>query len=188
MFKRIIKGKQKQKEELLAHIKLHDFYKHYKSNYMKLKNRLISKDSPYYVDKSTYTNILEDFNLLLRKQIIEGKTITIPLRMGNLAIRKYKAKVKVIDGKIKGLAPNWKETLDLWENDESAYKKKTLVRHLNKNTNGFIAKIDWLKSSCKIKNRSYFKFIPCRTFKRAVKDVLKDEFSNIDYLEYDNSK
>lgn len=186
MFKRELKGKQKQ--EVLADIKSLDFYKTYKNSYMKIKNRLIPDTSPYFLTKTKYMEIINDFNILLRDSTLEGKTVTLPLNLGNIGIRKYKYRIKVVKGKVFNLAADWKSTLELWENDESAYKNKTVIRHLNKDTNGFISKIDWIKSTCKVKNKSRYKFIACRTFKRMLKDVLRDEHSTIDFLEYGNGK
>lgn len=186
MFKKENKGKQLQKHK--ADVKSNDFYKYYRKHYMKHKNRLISEDSPYYLTKDQYMEILLDFNLMLKNQVIEGKTITIPMKFGNIAIRKHKLKPKVINNKIVNMSINWKETIELWESDESAYKQKRLIRNLNKNSNGFVAKIRWIKDNSTVLHKTHYTFMPCRTFKRDVAKAIKEESKDLNYLEYDNRK
>lgn len=183
MYKRELIGKQKQ--NYISHIVSIDFYKYYKSQYMKVKKRLIKKDNIFYLTYSQYIQIIERFNILLRdKMLYESKEVHLPMKMGDLCIKKHKPKIKIKNNKLINLPPvNWKETNELWANDEDAYNKKRLIRYTNEHSKGYIAKVVWNKYNCTATNKKKYDFIACRTFSLMIKDIMKDEDSPIDYVE-----
>lgn len=181
------KGKQKEKHP--AHIKGPDFYRYYANLHFREvkegnKNGIIHKNSKYYLDYSTYSKIINIFNLKLRDIILYNTyDFTMPNRMGLLGIRKKKLTPWINEeGELVNPLPvDWKSTLDLWEVDPVAKEKKKLVRHYNKHTKGFI--VQWYYSTRKAtyKWKSAYGFIPCRSAKKELTKILKDEDSKIDY-------
>ena len=74
--------------------------------------------------------IIKEINKYFIERLLQGKDVRLPHHMGTLCIRKRKAKVRFVDGKLKiPYEPNWSETLKLWYEDQTAYKDKILIRH-----------------------------------------------------------
>lgn len=180
------KKKGKQQQVFLAHIKTKDFYKYYRTNYMKNKGKLIPKSNKYYIDYSLYISILDAFNLLFKEDLLyKAKEVMFPLRTGSLVIKKKK-RINYIDKNNKVVLTNpinWKATNDLWASDEDAKQKKILIRHTNPHSKGMVAEVIFSRNNCKVKNRNRYSFITCRTFKLNIKDIMIDEDSPIDFLE-----
>ena len=129
------------------------------------------------VDYITFSKVIKDFNLLLTDFIIYNpEGIKLPLNLGYVRIRKSKVNLARRDK----LIPDWKATNDLWDSNPSAKEKKTLMFHLNEHRDGYKYKIFWDKSIARIKNKSFYFYIPARAFKRKLAHILKTN-SEIDY-------
>lgn len=184
-----MKKKGKQPEKYKAHIKTGDFYKYYANATFRIKegNRIkIYRNSKYYVSRSKFTNIISDFNKLIRDAILKDNfDFRLPNRIGGLGIRKRRVKPYIDkNGEyINPLPPNWKATLKLWETDLDAKKNKILIRHTNIHSKGYIAEWVFFRHMANFKNKSQYSFIPCRTAKQMLSKIMKDELSNIDYYE-----
>lgn len=183
------KGKQTEKHK--AHIKTKDFYDHYAGLHFKgheeKRNRvIIDRSSPFYVDSKTYGSILEDFNLMIRDEIVnESKDFKMPSRLGTLGIRKKKRVPYVDDdGKVVNNLPiDWNKTRKLWESSPKAKAEKKLVRFYNEHSNGFVAKVRMFKVNANYKNKSIYTFIPTRTVKSMISENMTNRFSKVDYFE-----
>lgn len=145
--------------------KLKDIYKLYKEeNFEGLQ-----------VEYSLYSKVLKDFNKLLVEHIIEDpEGIKLPLNLGHIRVRKSKVDLT------KSLIPDWKATNELWDRNEKAKADKKLVYHLNEHREGYKYKILWDKSRAKVKNKTFYFFIPTRNFKRTLAKTLKTNLK-IDY-------
>jgi len=186
MYNRELKGKQKQ--NYISHIVSADYYKYYKSQYMKNKGKLISESSPYYLSYAKYISIIERFNILLRdKMLLESKEVHLPMKMGDLCIKKCKPKIKIKNNKVVNLPINWKATNELWSNDLDAYEKRKIIRFTNEHSKGYIATVTWNKANCTALNKKKYSFVACRTFNLLIKDIMTDEDSTIDYVEFTNT-
>lgn len=179
--------KGKQEERYTAHIKTASFYKFYSDRWFREyegKKIIINRDTDYYIDLSTYATVIDSFNRQLRDLILmENYEFTMPHRMGRLSIKKKKL-TPYIDknGDFKNPLPiDWKKTNELWDSDPVAKEKKTLVRHYNEHTNGYVAKWFYSTNTATFKWKSAYAFIPCRTAKQLLAGVLKDEDSGVDY-------
>lgn len=182
MYKRESIGKQKQfyKSDIVSA----DFYKYYKNQYMKVKSRLIDKNSAYYLSYGQYISIIERFNILLRdKMLYESKEVHLPIRMGSLCIKKYKPKIKLKNNKVINLPIDWKATNELWTSDEDSYNKRRFIRYTNEHSNGWIASVYWDKANCNATNKKKYSFEACRTFKLLINSIMTNEDSTIDYVE-----
>lgn len=144
---------------------------HYNINdsYVVYKN--ISNDP---VDKSIYLQITNQFMKFLSSKLLSQGEINIPERLGKLSIYGKKVKVKVEDGQIKGLAPDWVKTKELWESDKEAKNKKQLVYHFNEETNGIRYKYVWSKNRVLVSNKTLYNLRMTRTNKRALSNLVKE--------------
>lgn len=144
---------------------------HYNINdsYVVYKN--ISNDP---VDKSIYLQITNQFMKFLSSKLLSQGEINIPERLGKLSIYGKKVKVKVEDGQIKGLAPDWVKTKELWESDKEAKKNKQLVYHFNEETNGIRYKYVWSKNRVLVSNKTLYNLRMTRTNKRELSKLVKE--------------
>lgn len=122
------------------------------------------------VDEHTFGQIIKTVNGLLAERVINGLEVNLPSKMGKLELRKFKTKVKLKDGKIVTNKPiDWRETLNLWEEDEEAKKNKTLVRH----DTDFVYRIVYKVDSANYKNKSFYKLSLSRRYKRTITKNIK---------------
>lgn len=125
------------------------------------------------VDIQTYISIANGFmKFLMRNFFLKGE-LSMPERLGILQIVGKKVKIKIEDGGIKGLAPDWKETKKLWETDDKAKSEKKLVYHFNEHTNGVRYKMHWYKSRVLVSNKTLYNLVFTRTNKRIMASLVQ---------------
>lgn len=184
------RGKQKEKHP--AHIKSRETYNYYLNKYCrsfvgkngKTRKRGIIDRNEYFIEYLDFNKIIDEINLALRHEIIYNTfDLRLPHRMGVIGIRKYNLTPYINkEGKVVNPLPvDWGATWKLWEADEVAKKNKKIVRHYNKHTKGFIVEWVYLKRTANYKNKTVYKFIPCRTAKAKLAEALRDPFSKVDY-------
>ena len=116
--------------------------------------------------------ITKAINNTLRDQLLDGKDVAFPNRMGRLEIRKFKAKVEYKEGKVVTTLPvDWKRTIDLWWEDSESHESKTLVRF--EGLERFA--IYYNKEYANFANKSFYRFIPIRPLKRELKEKIINE-------------
>ena len=94
--------------------------------------------------------------------------------MGTLKILGKKQKVKYDEnGKVKGLAPDWVKTKALWDSNEEAKKKKTLLYHINAHTDNVRYKYLWSKNRVLVENKTLYSLRMSRANKRAANAAIK---------------
>ena len=144
---------------------------HYNINdsYVVYKN--ISNDP---VDKSIYLQITNQFMKFLSSKLLSQGEINIPERLGKLSIYGKKVKVKVEDGQIKGLAPDWVKTKELWDSDPIAKNNKQLVYHFNEETNGIRYKYVWSKNRVLVSNKTLYNLRMTRSNKRELSKLVRE--------------
>ena len=118
------------------------------------------------LEVSRYIEITNLFMKFLSNKLLEKGSIIIPERLGNLSIIGKKIKVRIEEGKIKGLAPDWVKTKELWEEDSQAKLEKQLVYHFNENTNGIRYKYSWSKNRVLVTNKTLYNLKMTRENKR----------------------
>lgn len=176
-----IKGKQKEKYQ--TDIKTNDFYNHYLDSYIR-EDKKIDKESLYYIPYSIYSEILDEINSHIKDLILNERfNFIMPYRMGELEIKKTKPEPYIDEegNLINTLPIDWKATKDLWEIDKVAKANKKLVRHLNKHTQGYVAKVCYNVSQATYSYKKVYKFIPTRTFVRTLASIMKDPENKNDY-------
>jgi hypothetical protein len=118
-----------------------------------------------------FYSIIRKINNLLAEELLNSGDITLPQRMGNVELRKFEASIKIDDkGKVHTNLPiDWEKTLELWHEDEEAYKNKTLVKMEEQE----IFKIYYNKSIANYNNRAFYEFIFNKDLKTRLKQKIK---------------
>ena len=91
--------------------------------------------------------------------------------MGKIELRKYNARIKFEDGKLKTNLPiNWDRTLKLWYDDPESKANKTLVRQEPKQ----LFTIFYNKKRADYNNKSFYQFTPIREFRKELSTKIKN--------------
>lgn len=121
------------------------------------------------IDIKTYLILAADYNKFLIDKVLEGKEVTLPSRMGTLSILGKEQQIKFDEeGKVKGLAPDWVRTKELWELNPQAKAEKKLLYHMNSHTDNVRYKFLWSKKNVLVENKTLYSLRLTRTNKRAV--------------------
>lgn len=131
-----------------------------------------SSENP--IPKSDYLKLVNGFFKFLMELIFQGYEIKLPNRGGSIAIIGRKQKPRIIDGEIKGLAPDWVKTKALRDTNPEAKEKRTIVYHLNDHTNGIRYAIRWIKKNMNWENKSFYSIRFSWTNKRLASDLFKE--------------
>jgi hypothetical protein len=136
--------------------------------------KVYKKEVEEPVDIKVYLSIVKGFmKFLVAKLFFKGE-ILLPEKLGSLHIFGKKQKVIVEDGIIKGLAPDWVKTKELWKEDEKAKENKQLVYHFNEETNGVRYKFFWSSNRVIVSNKSLYNLKMTRTNKRLLSQLIKE--------------
>lgn len=120
--------------------------------------------NPVHVD--TYLAVSQGFIKFIVDLLVQGETIKLPERLGLLSYIGRKTRPRLEDGKIKGLAPDWKNTLQLWKEDPKAKEEKKILYLFNERTNGVRYKMVWSKRHVFLSNKDFYTFVLSRDNKR----------------------
>ena len=122
------------------------------------------------VGRNLFCKIISEMNLAILDEVINGKTISLPMGFGTLSIEKQSTKVWIDDdGKLQATKPvNMRETLKLWHEDEEARLKKIFVRY----DEDFVFRITSHRKNVGFTNMRYIRFRPCRYFRQALKNKI----------------
>ena len=140
-----------------------------RDSYIVYKNM---SDNP--INISQYVQIINLFMKFLISKLFETGEINIPERLGKLNIIGKKVKIRIEDGEIKGLAPDWVKTKELWDSDPIAKKNKQLVYHFNEETNGIRYKFFWSKNRVLVSNKTLYNLRMTRSNKRELSKLVKE--------------
>lgn len=141
----------------------YDAYKHIRRNKWYDIGKPVSEYEFYYIIR-TVNNMLAD-------NLANGKSVLFPHRMGKLELRKKPCGVSIVGGKLKITYPiAWKETMELWYEDEEARRNKTLVRDEVKE----VFKVKYDKYEANYENKTFYQFAVNTFIKRRLKDNIKE--------------
>lgn len=162
--RRIRKVNHPRKYKISNSLGVYDAYKYYRKNK--------PKDKQYILSESQYFAIIRKINLLLIEEILSGDDIKLPLHMGIIELRKYNTNIRIDkDGKIHTNLPiDWNKTLELWYEDQEAFKNRTLVKVEEKE----IFKIYYNKETANYNNKSFYEFIFNKDLKARLKQKIKE--------------
>ena len=136
--------------------------------------RVYKKISKKPIDTIKYLKVVNLFMKFLISTLLETGEIVLPERLGRLEIGGKKIKVRVEEGKIKGLAPDWIKTKELWNSNLEAREKKEIIYHFNEHTNGVRYSVKWSKNRVLVENKTLYDFILTRTNKRNLSKLIKN--------------
>lgn len=145
-----------------------------RDSYVVYKNM---SDNP--INISEYVQIINQFMKFLILKLLSTGEIILPERLGRLSIFGKKVNVRIEDGEIKGLAPDWVKTKQLWDSDEEAKNNKQLVYHFNEETNGIRYKFSWSKNRVLVSNKTLYNLRMTRSNKRELSKLVRE---NKEYL------
>lgn len=163
------------REKIKANYTSKDFYKHFKDKHPKIK-----------ISKSEYIEILKEyFDEIMDMVIFKSMQFYFPGRLGNLKILQYKQDIKLLeDGSLdkRRLRPNWKDTKDMWKRiypDKTweeilSIKKKPIIYHENKHSNGYNYKWYWDNTTSNVPNHTAYKLDITRSHDRRLAKAVKN--------------
>ena len=126
------------------------------------------------INISQYVQIINHFMKFLSSKLLSTGEIILPDRLGRLSIFGKKVNVRIEDGEIKGLAPDWVKTRQLWDSDEEAKNNKQLVYHFNEETNGIRYKFAWSKNRVLVSNKTLYNLRMTRSNKRELSKLVRE--------------
>ena len=126
------------------------------------------------INISQYVQITNHFMKFLITKLLTTGEINIPERLGKLSIFGKKVNVRIEDGEIKGLAPDWVKTKQLWDSDAEAKENKQLVYHFNEETNGIRYKFAWSKNRVLVSNKTLYNLRMTRSNKRELSKLVRE--------------
>jgi hypothetical protein len=113
-----------------------------------------------------YVEVISMYNKeLMDTVLIESKAVKLPGVLGDLSVMKMK--MVYIPSKLK---------IDRMRSKDA----KNIVYHLNEHRNGYAYKFFWRKNKSRVALRSLYSLVICRTAKRKLAYILKNNF-DIDY-------
>ena len=137
--------------------------------------KLYKKSTVNPVDIKDYIIYANEYNKFLMNKVLEGNEVTLPSRLGTLSIIGKKQKISFDEnGKIKGLAPDWVKTKQLWDSNQTAKEKKQIVYHTNSHTDNTRYKFFWSKQRILIQNKILYALKMTRDNKRKVHFLIKE--------------
>lgn len=125
------------------------------------------EDSPYYISYRTFIDIQTEYYKFVTDYIINGGIYTLPFNMGIVSVVKYRPRKRTITN----------TPID-WEN---TVKYKKIIRHSNDHSNYFKFMVMWNRATCRVVNKTLYRFIPVRSFKRTL--AVKIKSGEYDFFE-----
>ena len=135
--------------------------------------KLYKQSENNIVELKKYIIYANEFNKFLIDKVLNGDEVTLPARFGTLSIIGKKENIKFDEnGKVKGLAPDWVKTKELWNNNPKAKEEKKLLYHTNSHTDNTRYKVFWSKQRILIQNKILYSLRITRTNKRNIHNLI----------------
>ena len=139
------------------------------------------------IDKTIYTNIIQEFNILIMEYILEGKEFNMGINLSTLSIVKH-------DRDPRSPRIDWGESnkykKELLEEGQNLYNSETgngVKWHIY-HTDEFYCKYYWRKGKCKIKNKSVYRFDATRGLKgnkeKLISLLKEDDLAHLKFKNY----
>ena len=160
----ILHLQDKRTHKVTNSLGVYDAYKYIR------KNKWFDIGRP--ITEHEFYQIVRRINSLLAIHLSNGEDVPLPLRMGQLELRKRKS-LPIINskGELKvTYAIDWDKTIQLWYEDKEAFDNKTLVRIPEKN----IFRVRYNKEYANYNNKSFMEFQVNRDVKLRLKHNIKN--------------
>lgn len=145
---------------------LRSSYKFYKDN------------NPNPVDVKIYLKIVLGYIKFIMQKVYSGQDVQLSggNSLGSIGVRGNKVVPTLNEkGDIVGLAPDWKKTIALWNENPEAKERKEKVYCFNEHTNGIRYRLVWHKARMILPNKSLYMLTFSRDNKRELVRLLKEE-------------
>ncbi len=127
------------------------------------------QESKFVITESQFYRILNAVHEEFIQQLLTGVDVTLPMHMGSIRITKSYPSVKYKNGELVNPYPiDWNKTIELWYEDEEAFKNKTLIRRILKVRYNII----YSKKDASYKNLYYFGIRFTRSLQKRVKEYV----------------
>ena len=123
--------------------------------------------SPYYISYNDYVKIVTSYYKQIYKYVLDGGVYNMAYKLGYIVIIKNRPRKR----KASNTGIDWANTV----------KYKKIIRFTNDHSNYFKFIIGWNKSNCRTVNKTLYRFVPTRDFKRTLASKIKT--GEYDYLE-----
>lgn len=159
---KIKKVKGQRNHKVKGSLGVYDAYKYIR------KNKYFDIGTP--IKEKQFYLIIRNVSKLLAKEIYEGRPVKLPLRMGEIELRKTPTQLKIVDGQLVNHLPiDWDATLKLWFEDKECYQNRQLVRMDEKE----LFKISYNKVKAEYNNKTFYQFNANRDIKTKLKQNIK---------------
>lgn len=133
------------------------------------KNKWLNIGRP--LTEHEFYSIIRKVNNYLADELVQGKDIVLPHRLGRIEIRKGKPSIRIKDGNVKTDLPiDWDRTLKLWYEDQESFENKTLIKMEEKE----VFKVYYNRANSDFNNKSFYEFIINRDIKKRLKQQIKE--------------
>ena len=140
-------------------------------NYFRYYRKNRPKDKRFILEEGEFYKIVRLCNKEIRDILISGTPVVLPKNMGTLELIKKSRGAYFEDGKLKNNMPyDWNATLNLWYEDEEAYKNKTLLRIPETE----VFSVRYNRRTAYYKNSLFYDFATNREFKLLLKEAVKE--------------
>lgn len=160
----ILHLQDKRTHKITNSLGVYDAYKYIR------KNKWFDIGRP--ITEHEFYQIVRRVNSILASYLVNGDDVPLPLRMGQLELRKRKS-LPIINskGELKvTYAIDWDKTIQLWYEDKEAFENKTLVKIPEKN----IFRVRYNKEHANYNNKSFMEFLVNRDIKTRLKHNIKN--------------
>lgn len=135
-----------------------------------VKQSEIVSDHKHSLTYTEYMSILKAYAKIVFEELVAGKLVELPSRMGSIQLIKYLTPhKKVVD---------WKKTKEVYGEYNLTAEKKKVVYTNNAHTNGYSVKLQWKKLS-NIRNRRFYNGNLARKKMLVVAKILKTDMTAI---------
>jgi len=128
------------------------------------------------LERKDFLAILEGYNKLMVEKVVEGHEVVFPMKMGSLRIQGRKQVIQNWgnDGRLRGIAPDWGKTNQLWKSDPVAAAEKRLIYHTNLHSDGVRYKYFWSKRQVPAEFKTLYAFRIARDNKYLVTEAIRN--------------
>lgn len=124
------------------------------------------------VSYNKYKAINCAFIKYMMRLVSEGHYVVLPGRMGSVQVVGKKENLRIVNGKIEGLAPDWVATKKFREENPDTDK---IIYHTNNESDGVRYKIKWSRMGSLCKNKKRYMLIFSRGNKRYISSLIKNK-------------
>lgn len=144
------------------------------------------------ISQKIHGEIMKDFAYaIIDLMLYKNFEFKMPYRLGYLYMHKIKNKIKLTkDGELnkKSLIIDYGASYKMWKGmypeltrqEIFAIPNKKYVYHLNEHTDGYVIKVYWDKTVCRVKNQRVYSFKLMKTIRLYTAKVIKEN-PNLDF-------